>query len=440
MTASVQIPPRSARHSMHRHSLIALFAVALLLACLGVLSVMITISGAIVSEGTVVFEGHAKSVQHPTGGIVKDLLVRDGQTVSQGDVLVRLDPTISAANLAIITKGQDELTAKRLRLQAEQSGAAQFVVPEDIAASAAADPVLASFLADEIKVFDNRLAAREGQRQQLNQRIQEILKQIDGLTQQAKAKADEIDLIRNELTGLKDLFSKKLVPQQRVSELQREEARLRGEHGQLLSSIAEADGRITETRLQILQIDIDMQNEVSSDLTKLESQYGELEERRVASEDQLSRLDIVAPIDGVVEDLAIYTQGGVIEAGATLMRIAPQDDSLVVETKVHPNDIDQIWLGQEAILRLSAFNQRTTPELHATVSLVPADLTADPRTGAQYYLVRVRLDEQEVARLKDKKIVPGMPVECFIKTGERSVLSYFAKPLSDQLHRAFRHD
>ena len=429
-----------ARHSMRRHALFAYLAIAVLIASIAAMSATFRISGAIVSGGTVVFAGYAKAVQHPNGGVVKEILVKEGQRVSEGQVLVELDPTIAAANRAIVVKGLDELKARRVRLEAERAGKPLMEIPPDLASEAKSDPVLASFLAAESQVFADRLAAREGQRRQLEERIEQINQQIAGLDQQARAKSDEIKLIGDELKGLIDLFEKKLVPQQRVSELRREEARLRGEHGQLIASIAEAQGRITETRLQIIQIDNELQDEVSNDLSKLESQYVDLEQQRVAAQDQLRRLSITAPVNGVVEGLAVHTVGGVIEAGSTIMQIAPTNSVLSIETKVSPSDIDQISLGQEAILRFSAFNQRTTPEIRAEVSLVPADLTTDPRTGVQYYLVRLAIDEGELNKLKNNKIVPGMPVESFIQTGDRSIISYFTKPLSDQLNRTFRHD
>ncbi len=440
MIASPLMPRSPARSSMRRHAVIAYFALFGLVLSVVVLSATITVSGAIVSGGTVVFAGYAKSVQHPTGGVVKAILVHEGQNVQQGDTLIQLDPVVAAANLAIVMKGLDELKARKARLEAERYGKSTMEISPELAADVQSDVVLSSFLAAETQVFADRLASREGQRQQLEERVQQIRQQIDGLSQQAQAKSDESELINVELEGLISLYEKKLVPIQRVSELRRQEARLRGEHGQLIASISEAKGRITETHLQISQIGTDLQDEVSNELSRLESRVVELEQQRVAAEDQLARLTIAAPIEGVVEGLSVHTVGGVIEAGSTMMEIAPSGDMLDIEVKVSPSDIDQVWLGQTATLRLSAFNQRTTPELLAEVSLVPADLTIDTRTGGQFYLVRLKIGDQETSKLEDKKIVPGMPVECFFQTGERTIISYFLKPLSDQFHRAFRHD
>ena len=225
---------------------------------------------------------------------------------------------------------------------------------------------------------------------------------------------------------------------QRVTALERDAARLEGERGQLIASIAQAKGKITETELQILQIDQDLRSEVAKELREIQGKIAELVERKVAAEDQLKRIDIRAPQDGMVHQSTVHTVGGVITAGEPIMLIVPEADELTVEAKVAPQDIDQVRVGQTAVLRFSAFNQRTTPELNGVVSRVSADLTTDQRTGAAYYAVRITLSESEIARLEGLQLVPGMPVEAFIQTGERTVLSYLMKPFTDQITRSFR--
>ena len=246
-------------------------------------------------------------------------------------------------------------------------------------------------------------------------------------------------LIGEELKGVRELWQKNLVQLTRVTALERDAARLEGERGSLVSTIAQTKGKITETELQILQIDQDLRTEVGKDLAEIRGKLAESVEKKVAAEDQLKRIDIRAPQGGVVHQMAVHTVGGVITPnGEPLMLIVPKADALTVEAKITPQDIDQVRVGQNAVLRFSAFNQRTTPELTGAVSLVSADITKDEKTGNSFYTVRIGLTAAEIARLNGLRLVPGMPVESFIQTGERTVMSYLTKPLADQLTKAWR--
>src|SRR5262249_9619991 len=244
--------------------------------------------------------------------------------------------------------------------------------------------------------------------------------------------------INQELEGVRELWRKNLVPITRVTTLEREAARLRGERGALVASIAQAKGKISETQLQILQVDQDLRSEVSKELGEIRAKTSELIEKRITAEDQLKRIDIRAPQDGRVHQLAVHTVGGVINAGEVIMLIVPAGDVLAVEVRIAPHDIDQIRVSQNAVLRFSAFNQRTTPELNGQVERVSPDITQDQKTGTSFYTVRITLPDSEIARLSDLKLVPGMPVEAFIQTGERTAISYLIKPISDQLMRSWR--
>ena len=237
---------------------------------------------------------------------------------------------------------------------------------------------------------------------------------------------------------MRDLWRKNLVQIQRVTALERDAARLEGERGQLIAATAQSKGKISEIELQIIQIDQDLRSEVAKELREVQAKIAELVERKVAAEDQLKRIDIRAPQDGLVHQLAVHTVGGVITPGEAMMLIVPEADNLTVEAKLNPQDIDQVQPGQKAVLRFSTFNQRTTPELNGTVIRVSADLTTDQRSGVSYYTVRISIPEAEVARLGGLKLLPGMPLEAFIQTGERTVLSYLMKPMTDQIARAFR--
>jgi HlyD family secretion protein len=425
--------------SLRRHLLAGLSVLALLGGGMGGWAATTELSGAVVAPGSVVVDSHVKKVQHPTGGVVGEIRVRDGDRVNAGDLVVRLDETITRANLAVITKGLDELSARQGRLEAERDGLSMIKVHPKLQARSS-DTEIAGLIMGEQSLFRLRREARDGLRAQLKQKIGQLREQIVGLEEQAGAKADEIKLIQNELEGVRELWRKNLVPITRVTQLEREATRLRGERGQLIASVAQAKGRISETDLQIIQIDQELRSEVAKELREIQAKSAELVEKRVAAEDQLKRIDIRAPQAGVVHQLAVHTVGGVIAAGDPLMLIVPEADDLSIEVKIQPQDIDQMKIGQEAVLRLSAFNQRTTPEIQGTISRIAADLTQDQKTGVAFYTARIATSESELRRLKDLKLVPGMPVEAFVQTGERTALSYLAKPLSDQLSRAWREE
>ncbi|MGO4388724.1 HlyD family type I secretion periplasmic adaptor subunit [Microvirga sp. 2YAF29] len=429
----------SARDAIRRYSLLGLSSAFFLVGGLGGWAAVTELSGAVVAPGAIVVDSHVKKVQHPTGGVVGEILARDGDRVRAGDVVIRLDETVARANLSMIAKSLDELAARQSRLEAERDGLKQVSFPTALT-SRLLEPELARLLKGEVHVFEDSRAARTGQKAQLKERIAQLQEQIDGLNLQAVAKADEIKLIQDELTGVEQLWRKNLVPITRVTSLKREETRLRGERGQLISNIAQAKGRIGETELQIIQIDQDLRSEVSKELREVQAKIAELVERKVAAEDQLKRIEIRAPQDGLVHQSIVHTIGGVINAGESLMLVVPAADELSIEVKVSPQDIDQLRLGLDTLLRLSAFNQRTTPEVKGKVSLIAADLVTDQRSGMQYYPVRIAFAEGERERLGSLKLLPGMPVESFIQTGYRTVFSYLTKPVADNLAKAFREE
>jgi HlyD family secretion protein len=427
----------AARRSMRRHVIAAAVVFLILVVGVGGWGATAVISGAVVASGSLVVDTNVKKVQHPTGGIVGELRVRDGDRVHAGDIVVRLDETVTRANLAIVSKGLDELRARKARLESERDGWDTIVFPAQLVAGAS-DPDIAAAMDSERKLFNLRKTARNGQKAQLQERVTQLGEEIAGLTAQQNSKTKEIALLERELAGVRDLWKQNLVQLSRLTALEREAARLDGERGQLVASAAQAKGKIAETALQILQIDQDLASEVAKELREVDGKIGEFIERKVTAEDQLKRIDIRAPQDGTVFQLAVHTVGGVITAGDPIMLIVPEADNLSVEVKVNPQDIDQLQLNQKAILRFSAFNARTTPEIDGKVVRIAADTSTDQRTGASYYLVRISMSEDEVRRLGDVKLTPGMPAEAFIQTGERTMISYLVKPLRDQLMRAFR--
>jgi membrane fusion protein, type I secretion system len=425
-------PPESIRRQLYA----GLAGVIVLAVGLGGWAITTEIAGAVIASGSVVVDSSVKKVQHPTGGVVGQLHVRDGDQVKAGDIVVRLDDTVTRANAAVMAKSLDELRARQARLQAELNDLREIGFPAEVL-ERSSDATVSRVLAGEQRLFESRRAARAGQKSQLAERIGQLEEQQRGLDEQVGAKKLEIDLIQRELESVRILWRQNLVQLSRLTTLERDYARLRGERGALISSIAQVKGKVTETELQILQVDQDLRSEVGKDLGEVRAKISELVEKQVAAEDQLKRVDLVAPQDGTVHQLAVHTIGGVINAGEPVMLIVPKE-RLIIEVKVAPNDIDQIRIGQSAILRLSAFNQRTTPELNGEVDRISADVVQEQKSSTSFYTARITFSDNELARLNGFALVPGMPVEAFLQTGARTVMSFLLKPLSDQIAKAWR--
>jgi HlyD family secretion protein len=424
--------------SLRRHLLGGAIIALLLTAGLGGWAATTELAGAVIAPGSVVVDSNVKKVQHLTGGIVGKLMVRDGSRVRAGDVVVRLDETIMRANLAIVVKGLAEMNARQARLASERDRADEIAFPAVLLARQS-DPDVARAIDSERKLFDLRRNARAGQKAQLRERINQLEEEVRAHVALQQAKGEEIELIQRELDGVRALWHKNLIQLTRLTALEREAVRLKGERAQALSAATQARGKIIETELQIIQIDQDLSSEVAKEMREVDMKIGEFIERQVTAEDQLKHVDIRAPQDGVVHQLAVHTVGGVVSPADPIMLIVPEADLLAVEAKVSPQDIDQLHVGQEAGLRFSAFNQRTTPEITGTLSRISADVSQDQRSGQSYYVVRIGISPEQVARLgNNARLVPGMPVEVFIKTYDRTVMSYFTKPLHDQILRAFR--
>jgi HlyD family secretion protein len=397
---------------------------------------LVPLSGAVVVPGSLVAESNVKKVQHQAGGIVAKILVHDGAHVKEGDLLMRLDETQARSGLEVIAKQLDETRVRVARLVAERDGLDDVKLPRELAARGA-DKELQLLFASEKSLFKARGSARASQKQLLRSRIDQLKQEIEGFTAQIKSKAAQRDLISGELQGVQSLFDKRLVPLTRLTSLQRDAANLDGEQGQLQSSIAETQGKISEAELQIVQVDQQFRSDVVKDLREAEDKAAELTQKNVAAQDVLNRIDIRSPTSGIVHDLVEHTIGGVIAPGEVLMQIVPDTDDLQIEAKLHINDIDQVHVGQRTNVRFATFNQRTTPSLNGFVSYVSADSTVDKQTSAAFYTVRVTLPEQEVKRLGGLQLVSGMPAQVFLETGSRTMFSYLTKPIAEQMHRAF---
>lgn len=422
--------------SIRRHSFVLAGAASFLVLGIGIMSAATDMAGAIVAQGTLVVQSNVKKVQHPTGGVAKSLLVDEGAHVAKGDLLIMLDEIVAKANLAAVTKSLWELEARQTRLQAERDGLDDIVFPTSL--TNLSDPSAQAIISGERRFFQLRREAADGQKRQLKEQIDQLQQQIGGMRDQLSAKQQEAELVTKELAGVQELWDQHLVAISRLSTLQRDAARLLGERGQLTASKAQASGKISETELKILQIDQDFRRDVAKELADVRAKYAETVEKQVAAHDQTDKLEIRAPQDGTVHDLALHTQGGVVTPGETIMTIVPDHDKLIIETHVAPQDIDQVKLDQPAILRFTNFNQRNTPEITGEVSRIGADISRDDKTSPSYFTVSIVVPLDEFAKLGDVRLLPGMPVDVFLKTSERTLLSYLIKPIADQIHRAFR--
>jgi HlyD family secretion protein len=428
---------------IRRLTLVGIAMIAVLVGGFGGWAATSELSGAVIASGTVIVESVDKKVQHPTGGVVKEILVHDGSLVEEGQVLVRLDDTVTRSSLGVLRSQFNENTARRARLLAERDGATFIDFPEATLARRN-EASIATAINGEEKLFTSRREARAGQRAQFRERISQSNEEIRGVSAQQAAKEKELDLISQELTGVTELYSKNLVTISRYNQLQRDQTRLQGERGQSIAEIARARAKISETELQIIQIDQDFRTEVLKDLRDADGKIAELTDKMVAAEDQLKRVDIRAPRSGVVHALGVHTVGGVIGNGETLMSIVPDGDDLIVEAKVMPNQVDQLTEGAPTVVRINAGNQRTMPELHGNLIHVSADSTRDPpgpgpAPAAQtYYLARVSLPKSEIDRLGGFHLLPGMQAEIFIQTTARTPMQYLLKPLREQVAHAFR--
>jgi HlyD family secretion protein len=429
----------SLSRSLRRNLMAGTVGIAVLFGGVGGWAATTELSGAVIASGLLVVDGNVKKVQHPTGGVVAELLVKEGQSVSAGEAIVRLDATVAQANLAAASKSLDYLYARQARLEAERDGLAKVKTHSVLLERLSAEKAEAVMISER-RLFDNRLASRDGQKARLREQVQQLREQIVGLDVQSQAKSEELGFIEKELDGLRRLFEIGGITMSQVNALERNSARLRGERGQLIASIASATGRISEIELQLLQVDQTMRAEVAAELRDVENEQTKLVEQEVTALDQLKHMEIMAPIGGTVHQLAIHTVGGVIAPAEVLMQIVPRGSALTVEARIAPQDIDQLSVGQAATLRLTAFNRNTTPELYGSVLRVSADLETDQQTGASFYRTAVSIPDEERSRSMGLALVPGMPVETFIRTGDRTVASYFAKPIRDHFHRTFRQE
>ena len=400
-------------------------------------SVVVPLSSAVVGSGALKVDSSRKRIQHSEGGIVKEILVRDGSTVKAGDVLVRLDETRAGAAHGVVTSGRDVALAAIARLQAERDEKPVITYPPELQARAEA-PQVAEILKAQKSIFDARRNARLGELGILEQQIGALRSEIAGYESQQHSKDEQLQSLKRDLEGLVDLDKVGMVEKTRLRATERDVARLVGERDELVSRVASTRTAISEKELKKFQVRKAFQADVAAELKKTQADNIELIERESATKRTLELTELRSPVDGTVTELKIHTPGGSIGPGEVVMEVVPSADRLVVEVKVGTHDIDRVVVGQAAGIKVNAFNSRTSPELNGHVTYVAADAALDARTEQPYFIVKLDVPGSELARLGEhNKVQPGMTADVFIRTGERTFFGYMMQPLSETFRKAW---
>ncbi len=412
---------------------------AVLVGGFGAWAASTTISGAIIAPGRFAVASNRQVVQHPDGGVVRQVSVQEGDRVAAGDTLLTLDPTFLASQIAIAEGRLTEIRARRARLEAERDERGAIDFPPDLLAAAAADPEIAELIEGQRSLFAARGISEDGARTQLGRRTAQIAAQVDGIDAQSAALREQLELMEEELANTQSLLDRGLAQAPRVLALRREASRLRGTVGQLAADRARSEAQITETELQIITLGTNRREAAITELRDIRAEELQLTEQLRAQREQSARLTIPAPVGGVVYGMTIFGAGSVIRPAEPVLFIVPQDDGLVIEARVEPIHVDQVYPGQPVRLMLSAFDARTTPELEGEVRSLSPDAFDDERSGAPYYRAEIVLKDGEAERLGTNQVlIPGMPAEAFIRTSDRTPLAYLTGPLTDYFVRAFR--
>ncbi|MBV2360788.1 HlyD family type I secretion periplasmic adaptor subunit [Thalassococcus sp. CAU 1522] len=417
---------------------LGIIGVVVLLGSLVAWAHFVWISGAVIATGSIAIQGKPKQVQHFDGGVIEDILVSEGDTVIQGETLIVLDKTLLEANLAIYKARLAELLVRRDRLEAEQADlpAIEFAPFPPLLAGLDAE----TFRIGQREVFAARRALQQGREVQLREKMVQFGHQITGVEGLIASKRTQLSLIRQEMETTRTLEEKRLVAANQLMAIRRSEADLEGQLSEHQSEIARIRNSIQDAELEILQNRRQFKEQVVSDLGEVVAQIGELQQQVVSTEKQLDRVALKAPVSGIVHEMQVFTKGGVVQPGATVLQIVPVTERLTFELQVSPVSIDQVYVDQPATIRFSAFDQRTTPELTGTVRRVSPTSLTDPQTGVSFYVVELDIPDTEIAQLGALTLVPGMPLEGYLQTNARSVLSYVVKPMTDHLARAFREN
>ena len=416
---------------------LGLLTLLVLVGGFGAWATLSNIAGAVIASGQIEVDQNRQAIQHPDGGVVASLLVDEGQLVAEGDIILRLDGSEIRSNLAVVNAQYDEWRARRARLVAERDGLAEITFPADVVAAAAESAELDEVLTGQRNLFAARAETLGQEEDQLRRRAEQIAAQLEGIAAQRAALIEQRELIGGELVNVQDLVDRGLSEASRALTLQREDSRLQGTIGELDASAAEARGRITEIDLSILQLQTTRREEAIAELREVRVQEAELAERQRALVRQLDRMEMRAPVGGIVYGLRVFGPRSVVQAAEPVLYLVPQDRPLVISTRVATTNIDEVYVGQDATLRFPVFDARTTPELAGRVAQVSADAFTDETTGTSFYEAEIVLNEGEIDRLEET-LLPGMPVEAYIRTADRTPLAYLLRPLTDYFNRAFR--
>ena len=394
------------------------------------------LTSAVIASGSVTVAGHVKRIQHSQGGTVRSILVRDGSKVRAGDQLIQLDDTLAQTSLSAVVGELDQLDCRKLRLIAERDGLTEMTVASALVRLD--DVQFAEHYRAELALFLARKEAMQTKKRQFDEQIRQVRQQSQGIAARLLANEEELAWVSQQRDRMEGLSKEGLVQFSRLAEVQRAKAQLDGERGQITSDSAVVDTKIAEIEAQIMQLDRDRHAEVLAELVEVNGQLAKLRKQKAGIDDEIQRARIMSPVGGIVHELALHTVGGVLGPGETAMEIVPDDDVLLVDAKVIPTDIDRVSIGQAASLRLTGFNQRTTPELQGILVEVSPDVSFNQQSGESWYSARIEIDKAAVAAAP--KLVPGMPVEVLIATGKRTALSYLVKPFADQVTLAFREN
>jgi HlyD family secretion protein len=432
--------PDTATWSARQSIWTGIATVALLIAFFGGWGMMTTISGAIVAPGLVQVEQNRQVVQHPDGGVVAEIAVQEAQAVTSGDLLIRLDGAQIKAELTIVEGQLFDAMARKARLQAERDDLTDLIFPAELTDLAVTRPDVAEQIEGQKRLFVARLETQNAQIDQLGQRLDQIASQGEGIAAQMAAINDQIALLTPEIADQQTLLDKGLTQSARIMDLKREVARLDGNRGEMQSNLAQAEGKATETKLQILQIKSARREEANAQLRDMGDKTLELAERRRALTEQVNRLEIRAPVSGIVLGLAVTTPQSVIRPADPILYIIPQDRPLIIIAQIPPIHVDEVRVGQVVRVSFAAFSARTTPELIGTLTTISADAMTDQASRQSFYRAEITLDAGEMAKLQGNKLVPGMPVQVFISTGDRTPMAYLLKPFTDYFHMAMREE
>jgi HlyD family secretion protein len=396
------------------------------------------INGAVIASGSVIVRGKPKSIQHLDGGVVEEILVKDGDLVKAGQPLMQFDETLLKANIGIYKTRYANALALRSRLEAEQLGHSK--INFGATDSLVADVEQEKTRLGQKAIFESRIKVQLGRREQLKEKIKQFKNQISGTNVLIAAKEEQITYIDRELKSMQKLKKLKFARESQILAIQRSRADILGQVGEHQFELSRIANSIRDTELEMLQLVRQFREEALTALRDVNSTLEELAPQIISTQKQIDRIVVRAPVEGIIHEMQVVTLGGVVPPGGTILQIIPTGDGVEFDTRVEPAAIDQVYVGQRAKVMLSAFNQRTTPELKGQVQSISPDTVQDTQTGLTYYRARISVSDDELARLGELKIVPGMPVEAFIQTNERTISSYLMRPLSDQLNKAFREE